>query len=187
MIRAGDIAKGTFLLIKNEPCEVVEREFFNPGKGSALVRLKMKNLKTGQLLTQNTKTQDSLEDAQVETLYCQYMYADDQSYHFMDNKSFDQLEVQRKGLEDKIYYLKAGETFQVVTWENRPLDILIPYKMVFEVKEAHNAIKGDTVSGSTKPVTIETGLVVKVPLFIKQGDKIRINTETKEYVERANE
>jgi elongation factor P len=187
MIRAGEIAKGTFLLIKNDPCEVVEREFVNPGKGSAFVRLKMKNLKTGQVLTQTTKTQDSVEDIEVDNRYCQYLYADDQNYHFMDTKDFEQIEVHRLGLENKASYLKEGEVFQLIIWENQPLDILIPFKMVFEVTEAHHAIKGDTVSGSTKPVTIETGLTVKVPLFIKQGDKIRINTETQEYVERVNE
>jgi elongation factor P len=187
MIRAGEIAKGTFLLIKNEPYEVVEREFVNPGKGSAFVRLKMKNLKTGAVLTQTTKTQDSVEDIQVDNKYSQYLYADDQFFHFMDTKTYEQLEVPKQGLEEKKSFLKEGEVYQVVIWESQPIDIVIPYKMVFEVKEAQNAIKGDTVTGGTKPVTLETGLVVRVPLFIKQGDKVRINTETKEYVERVTE
>ncbi len=187
MIRAGEIAKGTFLLIKNDPYEVVEREFVNPGKGSAFVRLKMKNLKTGSVLTQTTKTQDSVEDIQVDNKYSQYLYADEQFFHFMDTRTYEQLEVPTQGLEEKKFYLKEGEVYQVVIWESQPIDIVIPYKMVFTVKETQNAIKGDTVTGGTKPVTLETGLVVRVPLFIKQDDKIRINTETKEYVERVTE
>jgi elongation factor P len=187
MIRAGEIAKGTFLLIKNEPYEVVEREFVSPGKGSAFVRLKMKNLKTGAVLTQTTKTQESVEDAEVDNKYSQYLYSDDQFFHFMDNKTYEQLEVPKQGLEDKKDFLKEGETYQVVVYENQPINIIIPFKMVFAVTEAHNAIKGDTVSGSTKPVTLETGLIVRVPLFIKQGDKVRINTETKDYVERVTD
>jgi elongation factor P len=186
MIRAGEIAKGVFLLIKSDPYEVVEREYVNPGKGSAFVRLKMKNLKTGQVLKQTAKTQDTLEDIQVDNKYSQYLYADDDNYHFMDTKTYEQIEVHKSGLEDKFQFLKEGEVYQLVIWESSPIDIIIPYKMVFEVKEAQNAVKGDTVSGSTKPVTLETGLVVRVPLFIKQGDKVLVNTETQEYVERVN-
>jgi elongation factor P len=186
MIRAGEISKGVFLLIKGDPYEVVEREFVSPGKGSAFVRLKMKNLKTGQVLKQTTKTQESVEDIQVDYQPCQYLYADDAKYHFMDTKTYEQIEVHKVGLEDRQSFLKEGEVFQLVIWDNSPIDIVIPYKMAFIVKEAQNAIKGDTVTGGTKPVTLETGLVVRVPLFIKQGDKVLINTETQEYVERVN-
>lgn len=186
MIRAGEIAKGVHLLIKDDPYEVVEREFVNPGKGSAFVRLKMKNLRTGQVLKQTAKTQESLEDIQVDNIYAQYLYADENNYHFMDTKTYEQFEVHRTGLEEKQQYLKEGEVYQLVIWEGKPIDVIIPYKMPFEVKEAQNAIKGDTVTGGTKPVTLETGLVVRVPLFIKQGDKVLVNTETNEYVERVN-
>jgi elongation factor P len=151
MIRVGEIAKGTFLLIKNEPYVVVEREFVSPGKGSAFARLKMKSLKTGQVLNQTTKTQDSVEDIQVDNKYSQYLYADDDNFHFMDNKTFEQIEVHKTGLEEKRYFLKEGEIYQLVIWENQPLDIVIPFKMVFVVKEAQAAIKGDTVTGGTKP------------------------------------
>ncbi|RPJ07448.1 MAG: elongation factor P [Spirochaetaceae bacterium] len=186
MIRAGEISKGVFLLIKNEPYEVVEREFVNPGKGSAFVRLKMKNLRSGQVLKQVNKTHETLEEIQVEDKPYQYLYADDNSYHFMDTATYEQIEVGKVGHEEKQQYLKEGNEYQLVLWDADPIEIEIPYKMVFAVTEAQNAIKGDTVTGGTKPVTLETGLVVRVPLFIKQGDRVLVNTETNEYVERVN-
>jgi elongation factor P len=186
MIRAGSIAKGVCLLIKEDPYEVVEREFVNPGKGSAFVRLKLKNLKSGQVLKQVYKSQENLEDLSIETKEAQYLYADKESYVFMDSETYEQFSVPFTGHEDKRYFIKEGDTVQLTFWDEKPLDIQIPYKIVLTVTEAEHALKGDTVSGATKPVTLETGLTVKVPLFIKQGDRIMINTETREYVERVN-
>ena len=186
MIKAGSISKGMFLLIKNEPCLVVEREFVSPGKGSAFVRLKLKNLKSGQVLKQVNKSQETVEDVQVETRNSQYMYADPENYMFMDTESYEQFGVPIEGNEDKRYFMKEGDVFQVSFYDERPIDILIPYKIVLAVTRAENALRGDTVSGATKTVQLETGLEVKVPLFIKEGDKLLINTETREYVERSN-
>jgi elongation factor P len=187
MIRGGDIAKGTCLLQKGQPFIVVEREFVNPGKGGAFARVKMKSLKDGSVLTQTIPTQLEVEDAQVDTHSCQYQYADADYYHFMDNNTYDQFEVPISGMEDKKYYLKEGETYDLLLWEGQVIDIKIPYKVVFTVAESENYVKGDTVSGATKPVITETGLTVRVPLFIKQGEKILVNTETNEYVERVND
>ncbi len=186
MIKAGSISKGMFLLIKNEPCLVVEREFVNPGKGSAFVRLKLKNLKTGQVLKQVNKSQETVEDVQVETRNGQYLYADSENYIFMDTETYEQFGVPIAGNEDKRYFMKEGDVFQISFFDDKPIDILIPYKIILVVTQAETALKGDTVSGATKTVTLETGLPVKVPLFIKEGDKLLINTETREYVERAN-
>ena len=187
MIRGGDIAKGTCLLVKNAPYLVVERDFVSPGKGSAFARVKMKSLMDGSVITQTIKTAEFVEDATVDQHDCQYQYSDDEQYHFMDTGSYEQFGVPKQGMEDRIYYLKEGEEYTLIFWEGRPIDIKIPYKMVFTVTESENAIKGDTVSGATKPIRVETGLVVRVPLFIKQGEKIRINTETNEYLERVND
>ncbi|HOM22767.1 elongation factor P [Treponema sp. J25] len=187
MIRGGDIAKGTCLLQKGVPYIVVEREFVNPGKGGAFARVKMKSLKDGSVLTQTIPTQAEVEDAQVDIHSCQYQYADGEYYHFMDNNTYDQFEVPIAGMEDKKYYLKEGETYDLLLWEGQVIDIKIPYKIVFTVVESENYVKGDTVSGATKPVVTETGLTVRVPLFIKQGEKILVNTETNEYVERVND
>ncbi len=186
MIKAGSISKGMFLSIKNEPYVVVEREFVNPGKGSAFVRLKLKNLKTGLVNRQVIKSQESVEDIEVETRDAQYLYNDGNDFIFMDTETYEQIHIPIKTMEEKKAYLKEGETFQLVIWESTPLDIKLPYKMTFKVIEAENAAKGDTVTGATKNVKIETGYTIKVPLFIKEGDKILVNTETGEYVERVN-
>lgn len=185
MIKAGAIGKGTFLLVKGEPHLVTEREFVNPGKGSAFVRLKMKSLITGQTLKQVIKSQESVEDVSVETRSAQYLFTDGESYHFMDLENYEQFTMPLEGQEDKKLFIREGDTVQLSVWDEKPIDILLPYKIVLTVKEAHTGLKGDTVSGATKPVTLETGLVVRVPLFIKEGDRLLINTETREYVERA--
>ena len=186
MVKAGQLAKGMFVLFKNEPYLVADREFVNPGKGSAFVRLKLKHVKSGLVLRETIKSQETIEDITVEDAETQFLYADDESYHFMDSETYEQFTLPINGLEDRKSYLKEGETFQVVFWEEQPIDIKLPLKMVLAVTEAEEAIKGDTVSGTTKTVTVETGLTVRVPIFIKQGEKILVNTETGEYVERVN-
>jgi elongation factor P len=185
MIKAGAVTKGMFLLFKNEPHLVTEREFVNPGKGSAFVRLKLKNIKNGLSISQTIKTPESVEDIEVLNKNAQYLYADNDNYHFMDAETYEQLTVPREGFEDKIGFLKEGDSYQLVLYESKPLDIVIPYKMTFKVTQAEEGLRGDTVSGATKVVMLETGLKVRVPLFIRQDDKIVINTETKEYVERV--
>jgi elongation factor P len=186
MIKAGAIDKGMCLLMRNAPFLVVEREFVSPGKGSAFVRLKLKSLTTGQTLQETIKTNDSVEEAAVADRNAQYMYADDSDYHFMDADNYEQFAVPREGMEDKRFYLQEGHSYFCTEWEGKVIDVKIPYKIVLVVTEAQEALKGDTVSGATKPVTLETGLTVRVPIFIKQGEKVMINTETNEYVERVN-
>jgi len=187
MIRGGDIVKGSCLLQNGQPYLVVEREFHTPGKGTAIARVKMKSIKDGAVLTLTIPTQQEVEDAQVEVHVCQFQYADADNYHFMDNDSYDQYEIPVASHEDKKFYLKEGESYDLTFFQGSVIDIKIPYKVVFTVAESENYVKGDTVSGATKPVVTETGLTVRVPLFIKQGEKIRVNTETNEYLERVND
>ena len=146
----------------------------------------MKNLKDGAVLTQTIKTADTVEDATVDTHKGQYQYEDGESYLFMDTESYDQIAVPSDIINDKKYYLREGDEYEILIWEGNPIDVKIPAKMIFEVAESENYVKGDTVSGATKPITTETGLVVRVPLFIKQGEKILVNTESNEYQERIN-
>ncbi len=186
MIRGGDIAKGTVLLNKGTPYLVVEREFVNPGKGAAFARVKMKNLRDGSVLMQTIKTADTVEDAVVDTHKCQYQYKDGDQFMFMDTESFESISVPAETVGDKEHYLREGDEYDILIWENEPIDVRIPTKMIFIVEQSENYIKGDTVSGATKPIVTETGLVVRVPLFIKQGEKILVNTETNEYQERVN-
>jgi elongation factor P len=173
-------------LFKSEPYLVTEREFVNPGKGSAFVRLKLKNVKTGLVIRETVKSQDSVEEVTVDTVEAQFLYTDSQSLIFMDSTSYEQHAIPMEGTEGKKPYLKEGESYQLVVWGAEAIDIKLPLKIVLTVAHAEDAIKGDTVSGTTKLVTLETGLRIKVPLFIKTDDKILVNTETGEYVERAN-
>jgi len=186
MIRGGDITKGTCLLQKGQPYLVVEREFHNPGKGTAVARVKMKSIKDGSVLSLTIPTQQEVEDAQVELRASQYQYSDQDNYNFMDNESFEQYEVPITDNPEKKLYLKEGDSYTLIIWEGKVIDIQIPYKVIFTVAESENYIKGDTATGATKPIVTDTGLTVRVPLFIKQGERILVNTETNEYVERVN-
>ena len=186
MIKASAIDKGTFLLIKGAPHMVVEREFVNPGKGSAFVRLKLKNVQTGQVTRQVNKSQETLEDVEIEGVNAQYLYADDDAYVFMNSETFDQFNVAVSGLEDRRHYLIEGDSYQVLMWGDTPLDIKVPIKMTLEIADAPPAERGDTATGASKTVSTATGLALKVPIFIKEGDRVVVNTETAEYVERAN-
>jgi elongation factor P len=186
MIKAGSIEKGSCLLIKGDPYLVTEREFVNPGKGAAFAKVKLKNLKTGQVLRETIKTNESVEEADVFDRTVQYLYQDAEAVHVMDTDTYDQFDVPIEGMEDKMRYIKEGETYTLVVWNDTPIDIKIPTKVVFTVTEASEGVKGDTVTGATKMVTIETGVEVRVPIFIKQGERIMVNTETNEYVERVN-
>lgn len=186
MIRGGDIGKGTVLLNKGTPYLVVEREFVSPGKGSAFARVKMKNLRDGSVLTQTIKTADNVEDAVVDTRIGQYQYNDGEQFVFMDTENFEQIMVTHEVLQNKEHYLREGDEYDIVVWENEAIDVKIPTKMIFVVEQSENYVRGDTVSGATKPIVTETGLVVRVPLFIKQGERILVNTERNEYQERVN-
>ena len=166
---------------------IVEREFVNPVKGSAFCRVRLKGLTSGKVYQETFKTQDTVEDIQVEEKTCQYLYSDNEAYHFMHNDTYEQFEVPMEGLEDRLQYMKDGESYRIVLWEEKPIDIKIPPKVVYTVVDAPEAIKGDTATNVTKVVTLDTGLKVKAPFFIKEGEKILVNTETNEYVERVND
>jgi len=187
MIKAGALEKGMAILFKGEPYIVAEREFVKPGKGSAFVRAKLKSPNTGQVLRETMKTQDQIEEIILEDKDCQYLYSDGDHYHFMDLETYEQFEVPVESFPEYEELMKEGETYTLVMWETQPVDIKLPFKIVYTVTKAEDAVKGDTVTGATKTVEVETGLKVKVPIFIKEGEKILINTETKEYVERVNQ
>jgi len=187
MIRAGAIDKGMFLLVKDQPHLVAEREFVNPGKGSSFVKVKLKNLITGQVLRETMKSNDNVAEAEVTEKPGQYLYADETGYHFMDTESYDQYTISSEAVGGKGKLIKEGDTYRIIMWGEEPIDIQLPFKLVYKVTEAPQAVKGDTVTGGTKSVTVETGLDVKVPLFIKEGDRVLVNTETGEYVERVND
>lgn len=186
MIKAGQIDKGTALLIKGQPFVCIEREFVNPGKGSAFVRLKLKSPATGQVLSETMKSQDNAEDIEVEDVDYQYMYKDAENYVLMSNLTFEQAEVPISMFPDYQYLMHEGDTYRCSVWNDQILSIMLPAKMVYVIAECEDAVKGDTVQGTTKNAVTDCGLQIKVPIFIKKGEKVRVNTETKEYLERVN-
>jgi elongation factor P len=187
MVKAGTIDKGMYLLLRDEPHLVTEREHVNPGKGQAFVRLRLRNVKTGQVLRETIKAHEQVQEADVYDQDGQYLYSDDGGFHFMDTDTYEQFTIPAEGLDDKRQYMKEGETYRLIMWNDTPVDITLPLKETYTVTEAPEALRGDTVSNATKPVTVETGLRVKAPLFIKEGDKIVVSTQTGEYVERASD
>ncbi len=186
MIKAINLNRGSFLNYKNRPYVVTEREFYSPGKGSAIVRLKLKDVKTGVVNKVVFKTTEMVEEISVEQQEFQYLYQGNGAFCFMSPQTFEQIEIPEELVIDDKYFLKEGETYKILFYEDKPIKIKLPLKMEMEVTEAENAVKGDTVTGATKEVKLETGLVIKVPLFIKKGEKILVNTENKEYVGRSN-
>lgn len=181
-----DFKKGLAIKYNNDTYIVVGYQFVNPGKGSAFTRAKIKNVKSAKVIEVTFKSGENIEEANMEYKRCQYMYNDGKEYQFMDNVNYEQFGVSAEMVGDQgVYMMESGEV-TVVFVDNQPVSVQLPPKMDFNVVEAPPGEKGDTATGGTKQVTIETGAKVAAPLFIKEGDRIRVNTESGEYVERVN-
>jgi len=173
-------------MFRGEICVVTESQHINPGKGTAFVRAKLKNVQTGKTLENTFKVSESVDVIDLDRTNMQYLYKDANNYYFMDNASFEQMGLQADMIGEKGGYLKEGQEVSVLMYEGRALSVDLPKKLVFKVTESMPAVKGDTASGRvTKEVTLETGMKIQVPMFIDQGDLLVINTDTGEYVERA--
>lgn len=184
-ITTADFRKGAVVEFKGEPHSIVEFQHVNPGKGSAFVRTRLKSLKTGKVQDFTYKSGESVTDVPVDTHEAQYLYNEGENFVFMDNFSYEQYSVASSVVSDYIPYLKPNDTYQLLVNEDRVLGIRFPKKVRLLVTQADEGARGDTISGAGKVVTVETGLKVTVPLFIKQGDTIAIDTETSQYLERA--
>lgn len=184
-MRANQLKTGMFVLYKDQPCSVVKCEFYFPGKGSAFARTKMKNVKTGNVYEYTFKSADMVETVDVDTVELQYLYRDGETLNFMNPRTFDQFEVPVSIFEGKDKYLMAEMKMFFNFYEGEAIGVRFPLKVSVKVTEASEASAGNTVNAPKKPVTIETGVEVLVPLFVKQGETIIVDTETGEYVSRA--
>lgn len=184
-ITTADFRKGSFIEFKNEPHQIMEFQHVNPGKGSAFVRTKLKSLKTGRVQEFTYKSGEPVTEVPVETHEMQYLYKEGDDYIFMDNFSYEQYKVHEGLIGDYSKYLRTNDTYQILIHEEDAIGIRLPKKVRLEVSEADEGAKGNTATGATKVVTVETGAKVTVPLFIKQGDVIAIDPETNSYLERA--
>jgi elongation factor P len=185
MYTINDLKTGTTFELEGTPFVVLEYQHSKMGRGGAVLRTKIKNLLNGSVLQRTFQGSDKFNEVRIERKKVQYLYLDGGRYYFMDQTDYTQFEMSAEELGENKNYLKDGEIVQFQYYEGKPINIDLPVKMVFKVVEAAKGLKGDTVSASFKPVKIETGLSVSVPLFVKQGDMIRVDTRTGAYVERA--
>lgn len=185
MTKAGNLTKGSYIHWRKEPHIVVKRKLTHMGRGTAKAKLSLKALKSGHVVTQVFNTDEQLKEINVHHQNSQYLYQQGDEYIFMDTSSYEQFPVPKKIIGKKENYLVEGETYQLVTYEDEVVDIKLPPKVTLEITDTSKGVRGDTVSGATKPAILETGLKIKVPLFVKQSEKVVVNTESGEYVERA--
>lgn len=185
MARASDIEKGSVLNYKNEPHLVAEFQHVNPGKGSAFVRTRLKSLRTGKVLENTFKTEETVEFVDIERQRVQYLYKSGEEYTFMDMNNYEQFSVRAEVLGQFVPYLKEGMEVVLFINEGVPVTVDFPKKVNLKVVEAPPGVRGDTAVNVTKEVVLENGLKVRTPLFIKEGETVVVNTETGEYVERV--
>jgi len=188
MASTSEIHKGVVIQQHGDLYAVVNFQHVNPGKGAAFVRTKMKNLGNGKVVENTYKTSESVDIVQVNFQTMQYLYKNGDVYSFMNMESYEQVDMDGDLIGDDAKYLKEGLNVVVGIYQDNPVSIQIPKKVNYTVVEAPPAVKGDTASGNvTKEVTLDNGLMVKVPIFIKAGEDILVNTETGEYSERVSQ
>lgn len=178
---------GLKLMIDGDPFSIIENEFVKPGKGQAFNRVKLRNLKTGRVLERTFKSGESVEGADVTDVELQYVYNDGEMWHFMDPNSYEQYVASKTAVGDAAQWIKGEEKCNVTLWNGTPLTVAAPNFVNLEITETDPGVRGDTATGGTKPATLETGAVVKVPLFVSQGERIRVDTRTGEYLGRAKD
>lgn len=176
---------GLKIILDGDPYTIVENEFVKPGKGQAFNRVKVRNLKTGRVIERTFKSGDSVQGADVVETEMQYVYNDGDTWYFMNPDTFEQIGAGAAAMEGAAQWLKGQEMCTVTLWNGEPLSVAPPNFVVLEITETDPGVRGDTASGGTKPATLETGAVVKVPLFVERGESIKIDTRTGEYVSRA--
>lgn len=181
-----DIKRDAYIMFKDGINNIVDFQHVNPGKGSAFVRTRLKNVETGKVLEHTFKSGETLEFVELDRANMQFTYKDADNYNFMDNKTYESYAIPVDLIAEKGGYIKEGQEVQVLLHEGRPLSIALPMKLTFKIVESMPAVKGDTSSGRVmKDATLDTGMIIKVPIFIEQGENVVVNTESGEYVERA--
>ena len=187
MANTSDIRNGAVMLHKNKRMKVVEFQHVKPGKGNAFVRTKLKDIQTGKVIDETFNAGHKIQLIRVESKTMQFLYVDGESHVFMDNETFDQLNVLNSSVGDGKNYLIAGANVDLLFDGNEVLDIRLPSHVTLEVTETEPGFKGNTATGASKPATLETGYILNVHLFIDEGDRLRRDTRTGEYVERSKD
>jgi elongation factor P len=180
-----EFKSGLRIIIDGDPCIIVENEFVKPGKGQAFNRVRIRNLKTGKTVDKTFKSGESVEAADVIDTEMQYLYADGEFWHFMVADTFEQHAADEKAVGDAQDWISDGDICGITLWNGTPLSVSAPNFVELEIVETDPGVKGDTASGGGKPATLSTGAVVRVPLFVDQGETVKVDTRSREYVSRV--
>ncbi len=182
-----EFKSGLKVMLDGDPCSILENEFVKPGKGQAFNRVKLRNLKTNRVWERTFKSGESLEAADVMDRDMEYLYTDGEQWHFMDPDTFEQHAADEAAVGEAKLWLKEQDKYVVTLWNDNPLMVTPPNFVELEIVQTDPGLKGDTAQGGTKPATLSSGAVVKVPLFITEGEVIRVDTRTGEYQSRAKD
>ncbi len=178
---------GLKIMLDGDPYNIVENEFVKPGKGQAFNRVKVRNLKTGRVVEKTFKSGESVEAADVVDTELQYLYTDGEFWHFMDAVSYEQIAAAETAVADAKLWLKEQDNCEVTLWDGVPLSVTPPNFVELTITQCDPGLRGDTAQGGNKPATLETGAVVKVPLFIEEGEVIKVDTRSGDYVSRVKD
>lgn len=185
MISTNDVRPGMALELDDGLFSIVEYQHVKPGKGKAFVRMKLKKLETGQVLDRTFRADENVQQAIIDRADHQYLYSDDLGFHFMNLDDYGQIVITKDDVADSAGYLVDGMTVTLPMYEGTPIGVELPASVELEVTYAEPAVKGDTRTAATKGVTVETGIQIQVPLFVEQGDRVRVDTRTGEYLTRV--
>lgn len=185
MLTTSDFKTGLTIEFDGDIWQIVEFQHVKPGKGAAFVRSKLKNIRNGNIQERTFRTTEKFQKAHIETRKMQYLYNTGDEYTFMDNESYEQINLNEKQIKNELNYLLENMIVSIIMYNGETIGVDLPNTVELEVKETEPGIKGDTASGGSKPATLETGLVVQVPFFVNVGDKLIIDTRSGDYVSRA--
>ncbi len=186
MYEVSDFRTGLKIEYEGEPYLVVDFQHVKPGKGNAFTRSKLRNLLTGRVIQPTFKSGETFGEPDIEEKQMQYLYNDAHHYTFMDNTTYEQVALQKELLGDMVNWLQENSTSTVLFWNGKPITVTLPTFVILKITHCEPGVRGDTATNVTKPATLETGGTVGVPLFINEGERIKIDTRTGEYVERVN-
>ena len=184
-ISTSQFKNGLKIIINDQPCSIIEHEFHKPGKGQAVMRVKFRNLITDKVIDRTYKSGESVEEADILTVEMSYLYTDGEFWHFMNPSTYEQIEIPSKIIGNSKKWLVGQECCEVVIWDNEPISIEPPPFVELVIAKSDPGIKGDTVSGTSKPAELETGITIQVPLFVEEGEKIKVYTRSGEYSGRV--
>ena len=184
-VSTNQFKNGTKLVIDNAPCSIIEHEFHKPGKGQAVMRVKYKNLLTGNTNDKTFKSGESAEAADINHKDMEFLYTDGETWHFMDPKSYEQIEIGLNEIGNAKKWLVGQETCEIILWDEKPIQVNPPANVELKIVKSEPGVKDDTVSGATKNAELETGVVIQVPLFVNEGEVVKVDTRDESYLGRV--